>query len=165
MATAVVAESNAARFNDAGGAAVILRFAAFYGPDSNITEMMVRFARKRIALGAGPDAFVSSITTDDAAAAAVAALSAPAGLYNVGDDEPVTRREFFGCLADALGVRPPVIAPAALSKLGGKLASVLVRSQRVSNARFRQVTGWSPVYGSVRQGWPMVVAALKASSP
>ena len=160
--TAAVAEANAARVNDAGGAAVILRFAAFYGPDSDSTETMVRLARRRIALGAGPDAFVSSITTDDAASAVVAALSAPAGIYNVGDDEPVTRREFFACLARALDVHPPFIAPAALSKLGGEKASVLARSQRVSNARLRQATGWAPRYRSVREGWPMVVAALEA---
>jgi 2-alkyl-3-oxoalkanoate reductase len=161
VASAVVAESNASKVSDAGGAAVILRFAAFYGPDSDTTELMVRLARKRIALGTGPDAFVSSITTDDAAAAVVAALSAPAGIYNVGDDEPMTRRDFFAALASALGVRPPVIAPAGLSKLGGKKASVLARSQRVSNARFRQATGWSPAYPSVREGWPVVVAALQ----
>ena len=160
--TAMVAESNAARVNDAGGAAVILRFAAFYGPDSDSSETMVRLARKRIALGAGPNTFVSSITTDDAASAVVAALSAPAGIYNVGDDEPVIRREFFAVLARALHVRPPFIAPAVLSKLGGEKASVLVRSQRVSNAHFRQTTGWAPTYPSVREGWPMVVAALTA---
>ena len=84
---------------------------------------------------------MSSITTDDAAAAVVASLSAPAGLYNVGDDEPVTRRDFFAALAGALGVRPPRIAPAGLAKLGGAKASVLVRSQRVSNRAFVEATG------------------------
>ena len=40
---------------------------------------MIKLARRRIAIGAGPDGYWSSITTDDAAAAVVAALSAPAG--------------------------------------------------------------------------------------
>jgi nucleoside-diphosphate-sugar epimerase len=165
MRSALIAEANATQVDNAGGTAVILRFAAFYGPDSDLTQTMVRCARRRVALAVGPDAFVSSITTDDAASAVVAALGAPPGIYNAVDDEPVSRREFFGCLARALDVRPPFIAPAALAKLGGKKASVLAGSQRVSNRRFVQATGWSPAYPSVRQGWPMVVAAIGDGAP
>ncbi len=123
---------------------------------------MIKLARRRMALGAGPDRYVSSITTDDAAAAVVSSLSAPAGLYNVGDDEPVTRRDFFAALAGALGVRPPRIAPAGLARLGGSKASVLVRSQRVSNGAFVDATGWKPVQRSVREGWPVVLSAVAA---
>lgn len=158
--SALAAESNAARVTEAGGSGVALRFAAFYGPDSNTTQAMVRMARRRVALGAAPAAFVSSITSDDAASAVLATLSAPPGVYNVGDDEPVTRREFFAALADALGVPPPVVAPAALAKALGKKAAAPFRSQRLSNRRFRQATGWAPTNASVHQGWPVVVAAL-----
>jgi len=162
LASATVAEANAARVTAAGATGVILRFAAFYGPDSDSTLDMIRLARRRIALGAGPDRYVSSITTDDAAAAVVASFSAPAGVYNIGDDEPVTSRDYFAALAGALGVRPPLIAPVALAKLGGPKASVLVRSQRVSNGAFVEATGWKPEYRSVREGWPMVLAAITA---
>ena len=165
LRSATVAESNATRVTAAGADAVILRFAAFYGPDSEATLAMIRLAKHRIAMGAGPDGYMSSITTDDAAAAVVASLSAPAGLYNVGDDEPVTRRDFFGALAGALGVRPPFIAPAGLAKLGGTKASLLIRSQRVSNRSFVQATGWRPVQSSVREGWPFVVTAVADTSP
>jgi len=164
LRSATVAESHAARVTAAGGVAVILRFAAFYGPDSATTFDMIRLARRRIALGAGPEGYVSSITTDDAAAAVVASLSAPAGLYNVGDHEPVTRRQFFAALAGALGVSPPFVAPAGLTKLAGPKAAALVRSQRLSNRRFVDVTGFEPVSPSVRQGWPKVVAAWRAAS-
>jgi len=161
LASAATAEAHAATVTAAGGAGVVLRFAAFYGPDSDSSLAMITMARRRVALGAGPGAYVSSVTTDDAASAVVAALSAPAGTYNVGDDEPVTRREFFWALADALGTRPPVVAPAGLVKLGGAKASYLARSQRVSNRRFVETTGWHPACPSVRQGWPAVVAAAR----
>jgi nucleoside-diphosphate-sugar epimerase len=164
LRSATMAEANAARFSASGGTGVILRFAAFYGPDSDATLAMIRLAKRRIALGAGPDAYMSSITTDDAAAAVVSSLSAPAGLYNVGDDEPVTRREFFAALAGALGVKPPRIAPAGLARLGGSKASVLVRSQRVSNGAFVEATGWKPAQRSVREGWPVVVVAAAPST-
>jgi len=164
LRSATVAESNAARVTAAGASGVVLRFAAFYGPDSDSTLATIRLAKRRIALGAGPDTYVSSITTDDAAAAVVASLAAPAGLYNVGDDEPVTRREYFATLAGALGVRPAFVAPAGITKLGGPKAALLTRSQRVSNRRFVDATGWQPTSPSVRQGWPVVVAAAAAAA-
>jgi nucleoside-diphosphate-sugar epimerase len=159
MRSATVAEANAARVSAAGATAVILRFAAFYGPDSDSVLAMIRLARRRIALSAGPNRYMSSITTDDAAAAVLSSLSAPGGLYNIGDDEPLTGREFFAALAGALGVRPPFIAPAGLAKLAGTMAVAATRSQRVSNRAFVDATGWKPVYPSVRTGWPMVVSA------
>jgi len=166
LRSATVAESNAARVTAAGAIGVVLRFAAFYGPDSDTTLGMIRLAKRRIAIGAGPNEYVSSITTDDAASAVMASLSVAAGLYNVGDDEPVTRREFFAALAGALGVRPPFIAPAGIAKLGGAKASVLTRSQRVSNRRFVEATGWKPRSRSVHDGWPIVIAAAgKAGQP
>jgi nucleoside-diphosphate-sugar epimerase len=76
----------------------------------------------------------------------------------------VTRREFFGALAGALGVRPPHIAPIGLAKLGGAKASVLVRSQRLSNRRLVDATGWKPASASVREGWPAVVATVATSA-
>jgi nucleoside-diphosphate-sugar epimerase len=157
--SATVAESNAARVTAAGAIGVVLRFAAFYGPESDATLDMIRLAKRRIAIGAGPKGYMSSITTDDAASAVVASLSVPAGLYNISDDEPVTRREFFGALAGALGVRPPFVPPAAVARLGGAKASILTRSQRISNRRFVEATGWKPTSRSVYEGWPTVIAA------
>jgi len=160
LASAATAEANASAVTAAGAAAVVLRFAAFYGPDSDSTLTMIKLARRRIALGAGPTAYVSSLTTDDAATAVLAALHAPAGIYNVGDDQPVTRREFFWALADALGTRPPMVAPAGLTRLGGSRAAYLTRSQRISNRRFVEATGWHPELTTVREGWPAVVDAV-----
>jgi nucleoside-diphosphate-sugar epimerase len=162
LRSATVAESHAARVTAAGATGVVLRFCAFYGPDSESTLAMIRLATRRIALSAGPDRYTSSITTDDAAGAVVASLRAPAGLYNVGDDEPVTRRAYFAALSGALGVRPPFIAPAALAKVGGPMTAAVTRSQRVSNRAFVDATGWKPAARSVRDGWPVVVAATRA---
>jgi nucleoside-diphosphate-sugar epimerase len=160
LQSAMVAEGNAARFTELGGTAVTLRFAAFYGPDSDTTQVTMRLARWRIALLVGPNAYVSSITTDDAASAVAAALAAPAGTYNVGDDEPLTRRDYFGALSEALGVGAPHFGPAGLARLGGARAGILARSQRVSNRRFTDATGWKPLHPSAREGWRAVVAAL-----
>jgi len=164
LASAPVAEANAARVAESGAIGVVLRFAQFYGSDSHTTLDAIRFAERRVAGGFGRRTYVSSITTDDAAAAVVAALEAPSGTYNVGDDEPVTRQEYAAVLAAAVGAKPPVILPRRMARLAGGRAAVLARSQRVSNRRFKDATGWAPKTPTVRVGWPAVVAAINARS-
>jgi hypothetical protein len=38
----------------------------------------------------------------------------------------------------------------------GSGAEAVIRSQRVSNKKLRDATGWTPRYPSVREGWPAV---------
>jgi nucleoside-diphosphate-sugar epimerase len=155
------AEGSAARFTRSGGAGVVLRFADFYGPDAVQVHDMIRFVRKGWAAIPGrPDAYLSAVSHDDAATAAVAVMGAPAGVYNVTDDEPVTRREFFDLLAKAVGVPSPKIPPAWVARLGGSLGEMLARSLRISNRKLRETTGWRPKFPSVREGWPAVVAEI-----
>lgn len=157
--SAVEAERQAERFTDAGGIGVVLRFGLFYGPDGIHAEAIFRLARRGIAAVIGvPEAFMSSITTDDAASAVLCILSAPAGTYNVVDDEPLTRRAYADALGNALGRARLRIPPARLAGLGGSKARMLMRSQRVSNRRLRGATSWSPVHPSAREGWPAIVA-------
>jgi nucleoside-diphosphate-sugar epimerase len=158
------AEASAARFTAGGGEGVVLRFAVFYGPDSHHTRDEVRAARRRVAFQPGnPGAWLSSIHTDDAASAVVAALSVPAGVYNVTDDEPLTRADRDHVLAGALGVARLRRPPAGLTRLGGSKITMLMRSQRVSNARLRQASAWAPAYPSAREGIPAVVAAIESA--
>ena len=152
------AEAAADRFTTSGHVGVVLRFAFFYGPDSDFTADFIRFVRRGWAPTLGsPDGFVSSVSHDDAAAAVVAALGLPAGVYNVVDDEPLPRREFFGSLAATLGVAPPRFPPAWLARLTGSLGEMLARSQRISNRKLRDTSGWAPAIRSAKDGWPLVV--------
>lgn len=142
----------------AGTAGVVLRFGLFYGSDSEFTKQMARAARKGIAMAMGrSDAYLSPISHDDAASAVVAALDAPSGIYNVVDDEPLTRRSFFDALARAVGAAPPRFPPSWLWRLFGSIGETLARSQRISNAKFKSATTWKPVFPSAREG---LVAAL-----
>jgi nucleoside-diphosphate-sugar epimerase len=126
---------------------------------------MIGLARRRVAPALGdPDGYSPSIHIDDAASSVVAALRAPAGVYNVLDDEPVTKREAAEALAAALGKKPARHNPRAVSRVGGKKTDYLGRSQRVSNKRFKEATGWSPRYPSLRETWPAVVAATDATA-
>jgi nucleoside-diphosphate-sugar epimerase len=153
------------RFTADGGRGVVLRFGSFYGPTARMVDEALRLARFRMSIvGGTPEGYVSSIHTDDVASASVAALDAPAGIYNVVEDEPVTRREYLDEFSAAFGVRRQRPMPTWLVKLAsGSAAAAVIRSWRVSNRKLRDATGWSPRYPSVREGWPAVAREREAS--
>lgn len=152
------------RFTAEGGRGIVLRFGSFYGPTARLVDEALRLARWRLSILAGaPDGYVSSIHTDDVAGAAVAALDAPAGVYNVVEDDPVTRREYLDAFSGAFGLRRLRPTSTWLVKLiAGSGAEAVVRSQRVSNQKLRGATGWGPRFPSVREGWPAVAQARES---
>lgn len=160
--TVADAEASARRFSGGGKTGVVLRFAAFYGPDAFQVRDMIKAVRKGWApLPGPPGAYVSSISHDDAASAVVAALRVPAGTYNVTDDEPLRRRDYADVLAAALGVAPPKPLPAWVTALTGSLGELMSRSLRISNRLLRLESSWQPKYPSLREGWPATLAALR----
>jgi nucleoside-diphosphate-sugar epimerase len=158
---ALVAEGQAARFAERGGVGVALRFGQFYGFDSGHTVDAIAAAQAGAPVELGPEpAYRSSVTTDDAASAVVTALAAPSGVYNVVEDRPVTRGAYVDALAHALGVPPPTVR-SVIPELPGA-ASVMLRSQRVSNELFKEATGWRPQFESPREGWIYVITEWRA---
>ena len=115
-------------------------------------------------VGGKPEAYLSSVHTDDVAGAAAAALDAPAGIYNAVEDEPVTRRDYLDAFAAAFRIRKLRPMPTWLVRVTtGSAAAAVVRSWRVSNKKLRDATGWTPRYPSVREGWPAVAREREAS--
>lgn len=157
----LAAEANANRFTAAGGIGVILRLGWFYGPGATHSEQFLAYARRGVCVMMGPaDRYVSSIHMTDAASAVVAALQVPAGTYNIVDDEPLTKRAYADALAAAAGTRPWLRFPGRAALLLGDRSTSLTRSLRVSNARFKTATGWTPRYPSAREGWPSTAEVL-----
>ncbi|MEX0874496.1 MAG: NAD(P)-dependent oxidoreductase [Actinomycetota bacterium] len=156
------AEANARRFTERGGAGIAMRFGFFYGPAAPSARDLARIGR----LGFVPfpgraDAYLPWIHADDLGTSMVAALSAPAGTYNVCDDQPLTRADLGRALAEASRRKKPLrTAPAVLTRLMGKRYDYMSRSQRVSNARFKEVAGWSPTFPSSLRSWPSVTSRL-----
>jgi nucleoside-diphosphate-sugar epimerase len=144
----LIAERNAQELFD--GDTVVLRFGLLIGPDSRSSLAALEAARggESIAPGA-PGAYRPTIWLGDAAAAVAAALQAPAGTYNVADTEPSTNAQIDAALAAAVGVdalrpRTPQDGP-------------LARSQRVSNRRLREATGWAPRVRAGIEGWGLIL--------
>ena len=157
-ATALTAEANAEALFE--GDSVMLRFGLFVGPDSSLTLGDVEAARAGLSPSVGRrDAYRATLWLDDAATAVAAALAAPAGTYNVADDDPPTRAEIDAALAAAVGrdaLRP------ALEHVPPELEPV-ARSQRVSSARLRAATGWAPRVRGGTEGWRLITERALAA--
>ena len=157
------AESAADEFTKSGGTGVVLRFSMFYGPDSSLTQDVVKAVKSGFAPAfGGPDGYMSSLWTDDAASAVFAALKVPPGAYNITDNEPMRRGEALALLASALGAKAARMPPRWVTALAGSVGDTLGRSLRLSNAKFRQASGWTPSVPSVRVGWNVLVDEMKA---
>ena len=149
------AEAAADRFSVAGGTGVVLRFAQFYASDSGHVRTFNGLVRRRVNPFLGdPAAYTSFVHAEDAGAAVAAALGAAPGIFNIVDDEPVTKSEAGRIVAEALGVKPPRMLPRVMRNASPGSAKLLMRSQRVSHARFTAATGWTPAYPSIRGAWP-----------
>jgi 2-alkyl-3-oxoalkanoate reductase len=141
-ASSVTATENAMNFADAYRFAVVLRFGMVYGDEPTTRWMLDRVRGGKPAVMGDPQGYVSPITVDDAAAAVVASLAAPSGIYNV-SGPPLTRAEWAAELGAAAGVGGEArsFAP-LLVRMVAKRVEPFLRSQRISSDAFHNATGW-----------------------
>jgi 2-alkyl-3-oxoalkanoate reductase len=155
------AEAEVARFAKHGGRGISLRMGGFYNTTSSQSKEVLRTAH----MGFSPvfgrdDAYQPLIWIDDAATAVVAALESPSGIYDIVDDEPLTRAELRKVVAKAVGRSKLTRLPNFVtSLLLGVTADTLTRSQRVSNKHFKSVTHWQPEVPSAREGWKHIATS------
>ena len=124
--------------------ATILRFAGIYGPG--------RLLRKQPLLKGEPyvgdaDKWLNLIQVDDGVRAVLAAERAVAsagGAFNIADDIPVSRREFYTELAHLIGAPEARFEPSP--------QPVREANRRISNARARAALGFVPQFPSYREG-------------
>jgi nucleoside-diphosphate-sugar epimerase len=161
IASVQEAESNVSRFTESGGRGIVLRFGRFYDPASEYSRTQMRLATVGISAEVGSaDGYQPLIDVADAAAAVVAALDAPAGTYDVVDDDPLTRREVDAVIARAVGrkrLRRPLDRFVVRAGPG---AEAFTRSMRVSNQRLKSVSAWRPSPGGTTEGLRRLVVAL-----
>jgi nucleoside-diphosphate-sugar epimerase len=133
--------------------AVILRFAGLYGPGRIVRRAMLERGEP---IPGDPEKFLNLVHIDDAARAAAAALDAgaPAPIYLVADDRPVTRREYYSVAARVIGAPEPRFEP---PRPGSVEAARDVTSKRVGNRRMKAELGVVLRYPDIATG---LVAAL-----
>jgi nucleoside-diphosphate-sugar epimerase len=123
--------------------AIVLRFAGIYGPD----RLLRREALLKSSVSfTGPDKWLNLIHVEDGVEAALAAESrgVMGQTYNVVDDEPVSRRDFYSLLAELIGAPPPQFAEQQEEPRSA--------NRRVSNAKAKRELVWSPRFPSYPEG-------------
>lgn len=156
------AEAEMARFTETGRTGIALRMGMFYGPEATSAREQLQMARQGLfALPGSRDAYIPLIWVDDAASALITALNGvPAGIYDIVDDVPLTRDELSLALAQAVGKQHLWHVPGGIIKLlTGVVSDAAKRSQRISNRRFRELTGWKPKVPNAYEGWHLMAQA------
>ena len=138
---------------------IILRYGAFYGPNTGVLDdsVLEQLARRRMPMIGDGGGWWSFIHVDDAAAATVAAIESgrPGSIYNIVDDEPAQVRTWLPELATLLGAKRPRVVPAWVMRLaaGEHLVVMMTQVRAGSNAKARRELGWEPARASWRQGF------------
>ncbi|MDP9841674.1 NAD-dependent epimerase/dehydratase family protein [Streptosporangium lutulentum] len=131
---------------------VVLRYGWFYGPGTWHAPDGLAADMARAGKLAADGEVVSFVHADDAATAAVRALTWPAnGAVNVCDDEPAPGREWVPAFCAAVGASPP---PSADTGRPGW-------ARGADNRHAREHLGWVPRYPSWRDGF----AAFAGGAP
>jgi nucleoside-diphosphate-sugar epimerase len=132
--------------------AVVLRFAGIYGPGRVLRRQAVEAGEPLVG---DPEKWLNLIHVEDGAAAVLAAEARgePGAVYNVCDDRPVRRRDFYALLARLLGApEPRFVPPAPDAPLPGHERA----DRRVTNRRLREEL-------NVRLRYPSYEDGLRAS--
>jgi nucleoside-diphosphate-sugar epimerase len=137
---------------------VVLRYGFFYGPGTVYArdgDWAARVARRAIPVAGGGTGVFSFIEIGDAAAATVAALDAPPGIYNVVDDHPAPIAEWLPYYAKVLGAKPPMRVPRWLAYVaaGQFVAYSMTELRGASNQKAKRELRWTPRYASWREGF------------
>jgi nucleoside-diphosphate-sugar epimerase len=146
-AQALAVEAAAEIFTEFGGTSVVLRLGWTYGRTDRLTRQILQAgARGWQLLDGPPGAYVPMVEISDAAVAAVAALSAPPGLYYVTDGRARNQRELAQIVQEGLGRELHTLADGRWGR--GRL---LGRSRLVDGSPFGAVTGWRPRFADAAE--------------
>jgi nucleoside-diphosphate-sugar epimerase len=122
---------------------VLLRYGLFYGPDTWYAPGALMARQARAGELVADDDVTSFVHIDDAATAALEALTWPAGAINVCDDEPAPGRDWLPEFCQLVGALPPPVD-------GTRPRTPWARG--ADNHRARAL-GWTPRYPSWRDGF------------
>lgn len=134
----------------------VLRLPGIYGPGRSALERAASGAARRIDL---PDQVFSRVHVDDIVSAAILALDASAGAYNVADDAPCSQNEVIEHACRLLSLPLPPLQSLEEANLTPMALAFYAENRRVANAKAKRELGWKPRYPSYREGLASCLAA------
>jgi nucleoside-diphosphate-sugar epimerase len=144
-----------------GATGIALRYGGFYDVGTGVFDpAFLSQVRQRIApvVGGGTGWWSFIHLQDAATATADFVTKGRAGIYNVVDDDPSPVKVWLPELARIVGAKSPFNIPAWLVRLlvGEHAANMMTSIRAGSNAKIKAELGWSPQYGSWRDGFRAV---------
>lgn len=132
---------------------VVLRVGVQYGPGAS-DHLARLIARRLVPIPIVHGAAWSVIHVHDAANAAIAALTGPAGeVYNVADDQPVSPKELFAAMARVLGARTARRVPVSAARaVAPYYAATITSGVRLRNDKAKALLGWRLRHPTHRDG-------------
>ena len=134
----------------------VLRLPGIYGPGRSALDRVREGKAHRIDLA---DQVFSRVHVDDIVSAALLALEAPSGAYNISDDLPCSQNEVIEHACTLLGLPQPPLQSLDDAGLSPMARAFYAENRRVANGKARRVLGWSPRYPTYRAGLAALLAA------
>jgi nucleoside-diphosphate-sugar epimerase len=137
-----------AKTRDRSARAIVLRFAGLYGAGRVVRRSILERGEP---IPGDPDKFLNLIHINDAAQAASAAQAAtrPESIYLIGDDRPVSRKEYYTRMATLLGAPEPQFEP---PEPGSPEEARDATNKRVNNNRMKSGLGVALIYPDITTG-------------
>lgn len=145
---------------DAGWLALgarVFRLPGIYGPGRSPLDRIRSGEARRIDV---PGQVFSRVHVDDIASGVIAGFDAPAGAYNLADDEPAPQSDVIALGCRLLGLPVPPLVPLEAANLSSAARAFYSENRRVANGKAKRVLGWKPAYPDYRLG----LRALSAST-
>jgi nucleoside-diphosphate-sugar epimerase len=134
----------------------VLRLPGIYGPSRSALERVEEGKAHRVDIA---DQVFSRVHVDDIVSAAVLALEAPAGAYNVSDELPCSQNEVIEHACALLGLPRPPLQSLDEAGLSPMARAFYAENRRVANGKAKRVLGWQPRYPTYREGLAALLAA------
>lgn len=125
----------------------VFRLPGIYGPGRSALDRVASGQAHRVNL-AGQ--VFSRVHVDDIVAGVIAAFDAPAGAYNLADDDPCSQNDVVDFAARLLGCEPPPLV--GIETLSPMARGFYAENRRVANGKAKRLLGWRPAYPDYRVG-------------
>lgn len=127
----------------------VFRLPGIYGPGRSALDRVREGHAKRIAL---QGQVFSRVHVEDIASGVIAGMDGPAGVYNLGDNEPSSQNAVIEEAARLLGALPPPLQTLEEAALSPMALAFYAENRRVANGKAKRVLGWRPAYPTYREG-------------
>lgn len=127
----------------------VFRLPGIYGPGRSPLDRIRAGEARRIDV---PGQVFSRVHVADVARGVIAGFDAPAGAYNLADDEPAPQSAVIAYGCRLMGSPVPPLMPLDAAQLSPAAIAFYSENRRVANGKAKRVLGWRPVFRDYRLG-------------